>query len=194
MQNSFAWFGSIGQVCAMAKIAPAPLPVGALLASYAEAGAFTDCYATCVDGAVSLERFVAAFYSSPEFRPERVLIGLLMPDRRAGAAEVAAIASGNSTGFSAWTVEARSEDQILLCDFQRRTRSWLMVRPAAGADSTRLYFGSAVVRIGRSAPSRWGEVAAFNGLLWFHKLYSRALLNGAARRLRSPTTSDTQER
>ena len=84
---------------------------------------------------------------------------------------------------AAWTVEARGTDQLLLCDFQGRTRSWLMVTPGEHGHSTRLYFGSAVVarvdrRTGRSRMG-WG----FHALLGFHRLYSRALLRAAQRRL-----------
>lgn len=74
-----------------------------------------------------------------------------------------------------------------MCDFQGRTRSWLMVAPAEGgsAGSTRLYFGSAVVparapRAGTETPDLgW----TFRLLLGFHKLYSRALLFSAKSRL-----------
>lgn len=168
----------------MATIAAAPLPEDALLQRYADAGAYTDCYTAEVSGAVTLERLISAFYSSLVFRPERLLIGLIIPARRAGASEVAALAQGRSGRFSAWTVEARGADQILLCDFQQRTRSWLMVAAGASPATTRLYFGSAVVQTGKSGPGRWSEVAVFNGLLWFHRLYSRVLLAGAVRGLR----------
>ena len=32
-----------------------------------------------------------------------------------------------------WDVEARGENQLLMCVFQRRTRSWLMVVPLENA-------------------------------------------------------------
>ena len=49
--------------------------------------------------------------------------------------------------FAAWHVENRSENEILMCDFRGRTRSWLMVAPVSTVSDarTRLYFGSAVV-------------------------------------------------
>jgi len=68
-----------------------------------------------------------------------------------------------------------------MCDFQSRTRSWLMVEP--GAASTRLYFGSGIVpRVDRrTGEKRMGP--GFRALLGFHKLYSRALLATACARL-----------
>ncbi|MCX7357806.1 MAG: hypothetical protein NT015_06665 [Alphaproteobacteria bacterium] len=88
------------------------------------------------------------------------------------------MARGETEKFAAWTVEARAADQLLVCDYLSRTRSWLMVEPIEGG-GTRLYFGTAVVPVGiGSGRARLGF--PFNALLPFHKLYARALL-GAAR-------------
>ncbi|MEQ1542274.1 MAG: hypothetical protein ABL926_08470 [Novosphingobium sp.] len=152
-----------------------PLPAGSLLERYRDMGAFTDCYAADVAGAVDLPAYVTAFYNSAAFRPERWLLGWAAK-RPATAADVARLAAGASERFSAWTVEARTPDQLMLCDFQGRTRSWLMVRPLA--TGTRLHFGSAVV-----PAERRGDAFVFNALLGFHRLYSRILLKSAAKRL-----------
>lgn len=168
------------------RIVPRPLPEEALLQRYRVVGAHTDCYTAEVAGEVSLSALIAAFYNSPAFRPERVLLGVLL-GMKAGAADVAALAEGRTERFSAWTVEAREADQILLCDFQHRTRSWLMVAPGSAPGTTRLHFGSAVTRTGRTLAARLGEELVFTGLLWFHALYSRVLLGAAARRLQSST-------
>jgi len=165
------------------RIVPRPLPEEALPQRYRAARAHTDCYTAEVPGEISLPAFIAAFYDSQAFRPERVLLGLLL-GMKAGAAEVAALAEGRIERFSAWTVEARAADQILLCDYQHRTRSWLMVAPGSTPGTTRLHFGSAVTRTGRTRAARLGEGLMFTGLLWFHALYSRALPWAAARPLR----------
>lgn len=154
------------------RAAPAPLPADALLSRYEQRG-HVDCYVTVVPGGHDLSKYIAAFYSSAAFRPERWLLGVLL-DKWAGAAEIAALAAGSTTRFAAWTVEDRSADQILLCDYQGRTRSWLKVEPGAGG--TRLYFGSAVVRASSGA-----ERATFAALLGFHRWYSLRLLESAAR-------------
>lgn len=85
--------------------------------------------------------------------------------------------------FAAWSVEARAPDPVLLCDFQGRTRSWLMTVSAADNQATRLYFGSAVVPTvdRRTGEARMGIV--FRALLGFHVRYSRILLRAASNRL-----------
>ena len=170
----------------MPPIAVRMLPEGALLNRYLAGGAYVDCLTLDVTGAVTLGQLVEAFYTSLVFRPERMILGLLL-GMRATDADAAALAAGDTGRFSAWHVEAQEEGQLLLCDFQRRTRSWLMVAevpggPAHGA-KTRLYFGSAVIVAETGGAARWAARAAFWLLLGFHKAYARALLRGAARRL-----------
>ena len=52
----------------------------------------------------------------------------------------------------------------------------------AGAEATRLYFGSAVVPA-RAKDGRASLGAGFHSLLGFHRLYSHALLRAARSRL-----------
>lgn len=156
------------------------LPDRALLQAYAERpGCYTDCFSVTVPGQVTLADFVATFYCTPLFRLERRILratsSVASPD-----AQAAAVALGTATEFSAWTVEARSPDQLLMCDMSGRTRSWFMIRPDGAG--TRLYFGSAVVPAAHSPPGA-GLGWLFTALLGFHKLYSRALLGSARRRL-----------
>lgn len=162
------------------------LPPTALLQRYERAGAFADCYVADLDAAVGLPAFVEAFYTSPVFRLERGLIGVFA-GRRAGDADARALAAGAAPNFSAWRVEAREHDQLLLADFSGRTRSWLMVGPGpdGGASTSTLFFGSAVLpKIDRhTGERRMG--AAFPLLLGFHRQYSRALLQAARTRLRA---------
>lgn len=153
------------------SVRAASLAPGSLLESYRAAGGYVDCFIAEVPRAVSLPQLIEAFYASAAFRPERWLIGAVL-GRRADNADVARLAAGETQHFSAWSVEARREDQILLCDFQGRTRSWLMVQPVTGG--TRLHFGSAVVKSGDPI---------FRALLGFHTFYSRVLLRGAVRLL-----------
>ena len=88
--------------------------------------------------------------------------------------------------FAAWHVEGRTANQLLMCDFQRRTRSWLMsvAVPGDAATGTRLYFGSAVVPLTGRGSGRSAMGFAFRALLGFHKIYSRILLRAAMSRLR----------
>lgn len=156
------------------------LPPDALLRRYVDAGAYTDCYRLDLPARCTHAEYVAAFYTTWLFKLERAILARFVA-RPSTDAQAGELARGARDAFAAWTVEARAPDQLLMCDFQHRTRSWLM--SVAESETTRLYFGSAVVPV---ADARTGEKrmgAAFRALLGFHKLYSRALLRAAAARL-----------
>ncbi|MEM9532631.1 MAG: hypothetical protein AAGA23_17065 [Pseudomonadota bacterium] len=134
-----------------------------------------------VPGDVSLAAFVAAFYTTWLFKLERRILTRFL--RRPSTDEDArAVARGERDTFSAWTVEDRSDNQLLMQDVQGRTRSWFMVTGAAGG-ATRLRFGSAVLPVDKPGG---GLGLSFRLLLGFHKLYSRALLTLASRRVVQP--------
>lgn len=168
----------------MPTVSPCPLPEEALLTRYRRAGVYLDCYASHVEADVALPRFVSAFYSTPLFKLERLILrGVLrLPSTDADAV---ALGLGTRDSFAAWSVEQRRDDQLLLRDLSGRTRSWLMTRPLniEGKPATQLLFGSAVVprfnvRHGREGLGWW-----FRALLGFHRVYSRALLRAACTRL-----------
>jgi ribosomal-protein-alanine N-acetyltransferase len=101
-------------------------------------------------------------------------------------AQAKQLADGEITSFTAWCVESRAENELVLA--AGRTRSWLMVAPGWGSPpgcGTRLFFGSAVVPARSSSGRRGGMGWVFTALLGFHKLYSRALLLSARARLSS---------
>jgi Trk-type K+ transport system membrane component len=158
------------------------VPQNSLLGRYVASGAYADCYITELPAAITHAQFVEAFYTTALFKLERLLLGLLL-SRPSTDAQAKQLAAGQLSSFSAWSVESRAENQLVLAT--GRTRSWLMV--AAGVStlpaSTQLFFGSAVVplRSSPSAPAGMGFV--FTALLGFHKLYSRALLLSARARL-----------
>jgi hypothetical protein len=148
---------------------------------------YTDCFATDVAGAVSHEQFVTAFYTTFVFKLERKILewAVSKPSTDVQAQQLAA---GSINEFSAWYVEDRCPDQLLLSDFQERTRSWLMIEPITmgNGSGTRLYFGSAVVP---EIDRRTGKAAhglAFRALLGFHKVYSVILLHAARSQLNAP--------
>jgi len=167
----------------MASIQACALPEQALLAEYMRGGAYTDCYATELTGSVSQAEFVEAFYTGSVFKLERLLLAWFVA-RPSTDAQARELARGNLGTFSAWRVEARTADQLLMCDLSGRTRSWLMVAPGHTTPaSTRLYFGSAVVPVRDKASGRPRQGFVFKALLGFHRLYSRVLLNAARSRL-----------
>jgi len=160
------------------------LPQGALLGKYQREGAYTDCYVTEIPRRVSHAEYVAAFYTTALFKVERRLLAWLIA-KPSSDAQVSQLASGAVNSFAAWNVEARSVDELLLSDFQGRTRSWLMAIPVASGSSegTRLYFGSAVLPVVDASTGNRTRGIASRMLLGFHKLYSRALLFSAKSRL-----------
>jgi hypothetical protein len=160
------------------------LPGGALLGAYRGGGAYADCFIVDVPRHVTQAEYVNAFYTTALFKVERTLLAWFAA-RPSSDAQARALADGTSNAFAAWTVEGREADQLLLRDFLGRTRSWLMSAPSGpGAPrATRLYFGSAVVSAGRGRTGRARMGWAFHALLGFHKMYSRALLRAAVRRL-----------
>ncbi len=168
----------------MPSIQRCELPLEALLSKYQHGGAYADCYVTEVASRVSHVEYVEAFYTTALFKVERLLLAWLVvkPSTDVQAAQLAA---GTLDSFAAWSVEARTVNQLLLCDFQGRTRSWLMVATVEnnGCEYTRLYFGSAVVPVGSARSGKQSLGLVFRLLLGFHKLYSRALLYAARSRL-----------
>jgi hypothetical protein len=166
-------------------VRPCSLPADALLAKYVGAGAYTDCYALDVAEAVSHAEFVEAFYTGRAFKIERFLLGLFL-SRPSTDIEVKQLAIGEIDHFSGWRVEDRSTNQLLMRDIMSgKTRSWLMVEPQAEGSTpvTRLYFGSAVLADMTQATGEPRMGRKFASLLWFHKIYSRILLDGARARL-----------
>lgn len=170
----------------MAKVAARELPPQALLLRYTARGDYTDCFGTEVPAVVSHADFVAAFYTTPVFRLERLILRLAVA-RPSTDSEARELAAGSAGEFAAWRVEERAENQLLLSDFRGHTRSWLMVahdeQPAG--PRTRLFFGSAIVAVADPASGARRIRPGYRALLGFHRLYSRILLGAARRRLAS---------
>ncbi len=164
----------------MATVRKLELPEHALLQRYHLSGAYTDCY--CIDSnkQVSQRDYVIAFYTTWLFRIERIILKWLA-SKPSSDDDARGLADSEQEAFAAWTTEARSENQLLMCDFRSRTRSWFMTEPVG--DGTRLYFGSAVVPTAMSSANEPELEKGFSLLLGFHKLYSRALLSAARSRL-----------
>lgn len=160
-----------------------PLPDHALLSKYVDQpNAYTDCYGIDLPGPCDIHSYVRGFYTGRLFRVERWFIGAIVRYKSSDQ-QLDAMLAGQSDRFSAWTIEDRGEDQLLMCDYQKRTRSWFMVEPVK--NGTRLYFGTAVVKT--DYLNSKSEILApyiFRMLLPFHKLYARLLLRGAIKSIR----------
>ena len=162
------------------KIAPS----GALTAADREQGALTDCFYMDFPRKVTLEEYVYGFYTTSLFRVERAILSVVI--RKPSTDRDALLLSQNKTdSFSAWTVESREPDQILLRDYRGDTKSWLMVQPVTvdARPATRLYFGTVAVPKKVSKDGQKSVHFAFYLFGGFHRVYSRALLRSAFKRL-----------
>ena len=161
----------------MPDVVPCTVPQDALLQRYVrQAGHYTDCFETRLHDDVTLPAFISVFYTTWLFGLERAVLTVALR-RRIHDRDVAALASGGADRFAAWTVEARTTDQILLCDLRGSTRSYLAVEPLADG-GTRLLFGSAVMA------SKSGKLGfGVKQLIPAHRFYSTALLRAACRKL-----------
>ncbi|MEM8851954.1 MAG: hypothetical protein AAGE03_18200, partial [Pseudomonadota bacterium] len=93
--------------------------------------------------------------------------------------DLARLADGTGAAFAVWEVMGRDAHQIWLRDRWGATMSWLAAEPVEAR--TRLLFGSLVA-------ARTGRMPlAYRLLLPGHRVYARALLRSAARRL--PTSN-----
>ncbi len=173
---------TVGPASIDTRVRPATLPQAALLQRYNRPGCYTDCYCCDVYGNVSQADFVSRFYCTTLFRAERLVLRLFARSPSSDA-QALALAKGERDQFAAWTVEARADHQLLMCDLAGRTRSWLMTESIASQSGTRLYFGSAVVHAAQGTGDDRSTSALFKLLLPAHRLYSVALLSAARRTL-----------
>lgn len=165
----------------MTHVTSAPLPVNALLYTYAtQDGSYTDCFHAQVPNDVNLREFIATFFNTPVFRLERFLIATF-GRKPSNVDDVNALAAGTLDSFALWQVESRDDDQILLKVGNSPIRTWLMCSSVAG--QTQLSFGSALLPTRTDKQGRPKMDGFSRALLGFHKLYSRILLWSAARRL-----------
>lgn len=162
------------------------VPRNTLLDKYSTNGAYVDCYSTEILGHVSFPEFVFAFYTTLLFKLERLLLKFFV-SKPSTDNQARQLAEHTSDKFAAWHVENRGENEILMCDFLGRTRSWLMAVPVstAGDARTRLYFGSAIVPTRNSKTGDLSLGFGFQALLGFHKIYSILLLYSARSRILS---------
>jgi hypothetical protein len=144
-------------------------PENTFLEKYLMDGNYVDCYVTTIDQQVSFPEFIFAFYTTWLFKIEQFILTHTV-QKPSTDVDAKQLADNEIDKFAAWTVEDRNKNQILMCDFLSRTRSWLMVEKAG--DKTKLYFGSAVVPKKRGA----GLGFIFILLLGFHQMYSVLLL------------------
>ena len=156
------------------------LPPDAFLQRYAGNDGYADCFRIDVPENIGLGRYVEAFYTTWLFKAERAILSLA--GHPSTDAEAAVAAQGDASRFAAWHVEARADDQLLMCDVTGRTRSWFKVAPNKNG-STTLYFGSAVTAVKTGDVGRKSMGLAFQVMMPVHILFSRGLLSATRRKI-----------
>jgi len=174
----------------MAPVVQQDVPASSLLRTCREGSDpaawdhFSDCFGITVDRPVSLPMFVHAFYTSPVFRAERLILRLFGWPSTDG--ELQDLLDGRRQTFAAWRLAGRTPNQLLMADALGRTRSWFCVTPHPDGARTLLQFGSGVAAGVDPRTGQRRRSLGFRLLGGFHVLYSRALLAAAASRLRQP--------
>ncbi len=169
--------------CVMTYVRKADIPAAALVNSYSgKPETRVDSYEIDVPNRVSLEAFIGSFYRGRLFRIERWIIQTLT-GHASSDAQIEALLCGKAEKFSAWTLEVRRRDQMIMCDYQSRTCSWFMVEPRNGG--TCLRFGSVIKPTDYAGRSEWLSKPVIVLLLPLHGLYSRLLLSQAAKPFRT---------
>lgn len=158
------------------------VPQDSLLSAYTRNGSYTDSYRTEFTGHVPLTAFVKAFYTNWLFKMEAFILKYTV-NRPSTDMQAQELANGTRTKFAAWDVEGRTDNELLMCDMQSRTRSWFMVTHEN--ERTQLYFGSAVVPVKNPKTGKSSLGFLFVILLGFHQIYSFMLLYFASRNLRN---------
>lgn len=159
-------------------------PEGALIRRYTTSpGGYSDCFYVDIPADVTLSDYILAFFSTPIFRMERLLLNLI-PSGRSNAQCVLDLASGAGERMAGWKTETRNENQLLLAVGNGPIRTWLMVQGNQPAnEKTRLYFGSAVLPTKMTKEGRPQLASVFQLFLSLHIIYSRLLIWWAARDL-----------
>lgn len=168
----------------MPRALPAEPPESSMLLELRRRGCFTDCYALEVPAPVTQAQFVEAFYTTPLFKAERFILKMLAA-RPSTDQDAKDLAAGTTDTFAVWQVTHRSPEQLLLKAQIGRTSSWLMAapEPSSKGQKTTLFFASAIA--GRINPETGKQQLglASSAMLGLHDLYSRLLLQAAAKKL-----------
>jgi len=138
---------------------------------------------TEISGPVSFSEFIFSFYTTPLFKIERLILKLTV-SKPSTDAQAGQLADSVNEKFAAWHVESRSENEILMCDFLGRTRSWFKVIPVSET-CTQVYFGSAISSSQNPKTGKLSLGFGYKALLGFHQIYSILLLHFARSRIMS---------
>lgn len=166
-----------------ARVQQIPVPTDSFLHDQVlMRNAYADCFMVRIAGTVTFSAYVEAFYTTPIFKAERLILRLLarQPSTDQQARE---LAMGTRDTFAVWRVERRSPTELLLVE--GRTCSWFRILPPGsdGEHNTVLMFGSAIFAAKKARGGKPQLGIWFKLLIGPHLIYSRLLLAAARRRL-----------
>lgn len=167
----------------MSKVEQVPVPYGSFLEKVGRGnGVYTDCFQTGIVANVSFADYIAAFYTTPIFKCERLLLRLFARAPSTDS-EARQVGTGETDRFALWREVARGKNQLLMR--AGRTSSWFMLVPPSTEreGETKLMFGSVVTPVIDRESGQPKLGLGFESLLWPHTIYSRLLLSAARRRL-----------
>ncbi|MTI09151.1 hypothetical protein [Curvivirga aplysinae] len=167
----------------MTEVKETAIPLNSFMNFYHESpGHHADAFVGQIDGIVTLEDYILAFFDSPIFRIERSILSLFLL-RRIKQSEIKELASGRSQQFALWKTKKRNEEELLLEVGDSQIRTWFHTEQEQ-SNKTKLYFGSAIVPDTTSKNAKEGIGFTFRFFMGFHKLYSRILLQSALKKLK----------
>jgi len=130
------------------------IPADTLIAEHrTRIDGFADSFMTRVPQDVSLATYVEAFYTTPVFRTERMILGLA--GHKSSDQQARNVAQGEADRFAIWGNPIRRDGELLMQEASGATSSWFMTRK--DGEGTELYFGT-TVRPGR--PGAKKEIGA----------------------------------
>ena len=94
----------------MFSIEKCPVPADTLLHKYTRNGSYTDCYSTEVPTQIFFPEYIFAFYTTPLFKLERLILRLTV-SKPSTDLQARQLADGASDRFAAWHVEGRGENE-----------------------------------------------------------------------------------
>jgi hypothetical protein len=163
------------------------LPDVSYLHEYSLRRAHTDGFYCDLAIEVTLTDFIASFYTTWLFKLERLVLAVLVA-KPSTDQEAVALSRGERESFAAWRVEKKCHNQIIMCDYLSKTRSWLMCEPRGGG--TRLYFGTIIEPSKIIDETRVDLGFFFHLLMPLHIIYSKALLKAACDKLSKQNLAD----
>ena len=124
-------FGSRIPVRTPHTVAPCLVPKSALLQHYVDKGSYVDCYTTDIAGPVIQAEFIEAFYTTPVFRLERLILRWAV-SKPSTDDEARGLATGHADSFAAWKVEGRTGEPVVALRFPgaNTTVLWVGGRPS----------------------------------------------------------------